>query len=125
MNLSLLWTISGAAFTLIPAYSLGRVILRKRPSPPEIVLGTGAAILSVCVFLLILVNLAHWGAFLALGAAVVAAGWRFGGSVAEDPIRVPRPVWIVFGAYGLWYLVNALAPETLADGITYHMGLPR
>ena len=27
-------------------------------------------------------------------------------------------------AYGVWYLVNALAPETIADGITYHLGLP-
>src|ERR1035441_1806336 len=40
-------------------------------------------------------------------------------------MRMPPAGWVVFGAYGVWYLVNALAPETIADGITYHLGLPR
>jgi len=31
---------------------------------------------------------------------------------------------VPFLAYGVWYLVNALAPETWPDGITYHLGLP-
>ena len=42
----------------------------------------------------------------------------------HDSIRIPRAAWIIFAAYGVWYLVNALAPETIADGITYHLGLP-
>ena len=31
---------------------------------------------------------------------------------------------VIFGMYGLWYFVNALAPEIMPDGITYHLGLP-
>src|ERR1019366_1974623 len=125
----LLATLFGAAFTLATAYALGALLMRRRPAPPEILLAIGAAAESVLVFLLLLFHLAHWGVFLALGAAAILAAWRgaitrIGTSPAHDPIRIPRPAWIIFGAYGVWYLVNALAPETIADGITYHLGLP-
>jgi hypothetical protein len=121
---SLLSIFFGAAFTLATAYALGLILLRNRPVPPEIVLGIGGAAESLIVFLLLLANLAHWGVFLAVGAAAIFAAWRWRGLASWEPIRIPRPVWIVFGAYGIWYFVNALAPETLADGITYHLGLP-
>jgi hypothetical protein len=118
-------TLFGAAFTLATAYALGNVFLRHRPAPPEIRLALGAAVESTIVFLLLLCHLAHWGAFLALGIVSIVAGWRFGSAQANsEPIRIPRPAWIVFAAYGIWYLVNALAPEIFADGITYHLGLP-
>ena len=124
----LLSTLFGAALTLATAYALGALLLRRRPAPPEIVLAIGAAAESVLVFLLLLFHLAHWGAFLALGAAAMVAAWRFrgpgAGTSGAPPIRIPLAGWVIFGAYGVWYLVNALAPETLADGITYHLGLP-
>ncbi len=123
----LLSTLFGAAFTLVTAYALGALLMRKRPAPPEIVLGIGAAAESVLVFLLLLFHLAHWGAFLGIGAAAILGAWRFRGFAAatdRDPIRIPRAAWVVFVPYGVWYLVNALAPETIADGITYHLGLP-
>jgi hypothetical protein len=119
-------TLFGAAFTLAIAYALGSVLLRGRTAPFEIRLALGAAAESFLVFVLLLCHLASWGAFLALGAASLAAAWRFRGprTASADPIRIPRPAWIVFAAYGVWYLVNALAPETQADGYTYHLGLP-
>ena len=125
----LLATLFGAAFTLATAYALGALLMRRRRAPPEILLAIGAAAESVLVFLLLLFHLAHWGAFLALGAAAILAAWRgaitnSGAPPAHDPIRIPRPAWVIFAAYGVWYLVNALAPETIADGITYHLGLP-
>ena len=41
------------------------------------------------------------------------------------PAGWPRAAAIlIFGAYGLWYFINALAPEVVADGMTYHLGLP-
>ena len=122
----LLSTLFGAALTLATAYSLGALLMRRRPAPPEILLAIGAAAESVLVFLLLVFHLAHWGVFLGLGAAAILAAWRLRGTLpAQDAIRIPRAAWFVFLAYGVWYLVNALAPETIADGITYHLGLPR
>ncbi|MGD0771874.1 MAG: hypothetical protein ABSC05_03540, partial [Candidatus Solibacter sp.] len=120
----LLATLFGAAFTLATAYSLGALLMRRHPAPPEILLAIGAATESVIVFLLLLFHLAHWSVFLAIGAAALLAAWRFRTPAAHDPIRIPRAAWVVFLPYGVWYLVNALAPETTADGITYHLGLP-
>jgi len=119
----------GAALVLATAYGLGLALLRKTPAPPEIALALGAAAESFLVFLLLLVNAGRWYAFLAIGA-FAAVCWR---PFPRSPLReaVKRPLgkaWIVaaaiFGAYGLWYFTNALAPEILADGMTYHLGLP-
>ena len=120
----LLSTLFGATFTLVTAYALGVLLMRRRLAPAEILLAIGAAAESVLVFFLLLFHLAHWGAFLAIGAVAIFAAWRFRGTLAHDPIRIPRAAWVVFVPYGIWYLVNALAPESIADGITYHLGLP-
>src|ERR1035441_5659335 len=121
-------TLFGAAFTLAAAYALGLLAMRKHPAPPEITLGIGAAAESVLVFLLLLFHLAHWSVFLGIGVAAMVAAWRWRGSgagaYAPAPIRIPLAGWVIFGAYGVWYLVNVLAPESIADGITYHLGLP-
>ena len=124
----LLATLFGAAFTLATAYALGVLAMRKHPAPPEITLGIGAAAESVLVFVVLLFHLAHWGVFLGIGGAAIVAAWRWRGLGAgagePAPIRIPLAGWAIFGAYGVWYLVNALAPESIADGITYHLGLP-
>jgi hypothetical protein len=121
-------TLFGAALTLATAYALGVLAMRRRPAPPEITLGIGAAAESVLVFLLLLCHLAHWGVFLGIGGAAMVAAWRWRGQGADAsgpaPIRIPLAGWVIFGMYGAWYLVNALAPESIADGITYHLGLP-
>src|SRR4051812_23752475 len=108
MDASLLWTLAGAAFTLSTAYSLGALLMRKRPAPPEILLGIGGAALSFCVFVLLLLHWAYWSAFLAIGAVASPLAWRYRGPATGDPVHIPRPLWIIFGAYGVWYLVNAL-----------------
>src|SRR4029077_8009445 len=115
--MALLSTLFGAAFTLATAYSLGAILMRKHPAPPEILLATGAAAESMLVFVLLICHLAHWGAFLALGVTAIVAAWRFHGKAVSDSISIPRAAWIIFAAYGVWYLVNAMAPETIADGI--------
>lgn len=125
MSMALLWTLAGATLTLATAYALGVLLMRKHSAPPEIQLGIGAAALSVLIFLLLLFHVAHWGAFMTIGAAAILGAWRFHGAPpARDNIRIPLAGWAIFAAYGTWYLVNALAPETVADGITYHLGLP-
>jgi len=87
-------TLFGAIFTLATAYALGALLMRKRAAPPEIVLGIGAATESVLVFLLLLCHLAHWGAFLALGAAAILAALRFRGAAPRRtiPFAYPSPV---------------------------------
>jgi hypothetical protein len=125
---TLLGIFFGAAFTLISAYALGGVLLRRTPAPPEISLGVGAALLSFLIFVALLLNLGYWYVFLAMGLpAIVCLKCPRRASVAEPvmPQGWPRAAAIlIFGAYGLWYFVNALAPEVVADGVTYHLGLP-
>ena len=128
--LALLSIFFGAGFTLATAYALGTVILRKMPMPPEIALGLGAVAESFLVFLCLLLKIGHWAVFLALGVAVgIAARVGFRRTGIYDQVKPHRDrLWIVagavFAAYGVWYFVNALAPETMPDGITYHLGLP-
>jgi 4-amino-4-deoxy-L-arabinose transferase-like glycosyltransferase len=129
MPTALVSILFGAALVLATAYGLGLAVLRKTPAPPEIALALGAAAESLLVFLLLLVNAGRWYAFLAIGA-LAAICWRL---FPHSPLReaIKRPLgkaWIVaaaiFGAYGVWYFTNALAPEIQADGMTYHLGLP-
>ena len=110
------------------------MLMRKRSVPPKIVLGIGAAVLSVCVFFTVLFHGASRGRFLAIFFVFVPGAWWSRSIRAPDVsegLRNPsltfgaRYGWPIFVAYGIWYLVNALAPETIADGITYHLGLPR
>jgi hypothetical protein len=125
---TLLGIFFGAAFTLLTAYALGAILLRRTPAPPEIALGVGAALLSFLIFVALLLNLGYWYVFLAVGLpAMVGLRWTPRASPVEPamPAGWPRAAAIlIFGAYGLWYFINALAPEVVADGMTYHLGLP-
>ena len=125
---TLLGVFFGAAFTLLSAYALGAILLRRTPAPPEIALGVGAVVLSFLIFVALLLNLGYWYVFLAVGApAIVGLRWPRRNSPAEPVMPKGWPLAaaaLIFGAYGLWYLVNALAPEVVADGMTYHLGLP-
>jgi hypothetical protein len=123
--LTVLSSLSGAALVLITAFALGLIVLRRRTAPFEIALALGAVIESLLVFLLLLANAAHWGVFLALAGVAIAAAWRQGWRRADPLKSIPTAGFIIFAAYGVWYLVNALAPETTPDGITYHLGLAR
>ncbi|HWB85602.1 MAG TPA: glycosyltransferase family 39 protein [Bryobacteraceae bacterium] len=118
----------GALFTLAAAYACGIILLRNVPVPPEITLAAGAAALSFVIFLLLLIHTAVWPVFLAVGcAAIVALKWLHRMPIHDAAVKpLGRARWVavaVFSAYGVWYFVNALAPETQADGITYHLGL--
>jgi hypothetical protein len=121
--LILLSILFGAAFTLAAAYFLGRIVLHGMPAPPEIALAAGAVVESLLVFLTLELGLGRWPVFLALGLLAIAAGWRFAAKSLDAAI-MPRAAAALFAAYGLFYLVNAMAPEVLADGMTYHLGLP-
>ena len=111
----------GAAATVLSAYGLGAAALRKLAPPPEIALAAGSAILSVLIFLVVLMGAAGWPAFLVLGA--IASVLAVKARRPRESLPLPRGL-LVLAPFAVWYFVNALAPETLPDGIGYHLGLP-
>lgn len=114
-------SLAGAALALFTAFALGVLALRRRTAPFEIALALGAVLESLIVFLLLLGNVAHWGLFVGLSAAAAVAAYRMGWRRAE----ATSWAFAILAPYGLWYLVNALAPEITPDGVTYHLGLTR
>ncbi len=122
-DLTLLSILFGAAFTLAAAYAFGLLALRRLAAPPEIAMAVGAAIESTLIFLALVLHAGYWPVYLVLGLLAIGAAWWFRGKPL-DPVTLPRAAAVLFALYGLFYLVNAMAPETVADGMTYHLGLP-
>lgn len=120
---AILSIVFGGAFTLAAAWALGALLLRRLAAPQEVRLAIGAVALSTAIFLLLLAGAFDWRIVLGAGAAALAAGWRMRRAAAPDGVHAPRLAAAVLGVYGVYALVNALAPETVADGVTYHLGL--
>ncbi len=119
----------GGGFALLACYSLGRLFLWRIRAPKVMALPVGAAILSLCVYSLLLLGVADRGPFLVLGiAALVPLLWRDKRpSLAQhrEPLD-PVTRWLliaVFTAYGALYTVHTLAPEIQPDALYYHLGL--
>jgi 4-amino-4-deoxy-L-arabinose transferase-like glycosyltransferase len=118
----------GALFVLATTYALGVIFLWKTPAPPEIALALGLAVESFLVFLLLLAGAAFPPAFLAIGAAACISMIWIRSKPLPETAAAPLgntggiAAAIILGAYGAWYFVNALAPETSPDGVTYHLG---
>ena len=111
----------GAAVTLFSAYALGAFAMRKLAAPAEIALAVGAAILSVLIFCTVLAGLAGWPSFLVLAAGAGLATCKARSRCPPLPLHLGL---LILAPFAVWYFVNALAPETLPDGIGYHLGLP-
>ena len=121
----------GALFTAAVCWSLGRLLFRRlgiglRNPEHDLLAGlTGAAILSVAVFLLCTVKLARAPVFAALGLTGLITG-RLPQRHPPFPSlpRFWRWLFIApFAFYAVLYLSNSLAPEFSPDGSTYHLGL--
>ena len=127
--MTLLSILFGAALTLAAAYAWGALLLRRVAAPPEIALAVGAAAESLLIFLLLALHVGYWPVFLALGLAPLAALPFIGRTGLPDAAVEPLGRYgriaaaAIFAAYGVWYLVNAMAPEISPDGIAYHLGL--
>lgn len=86
----------------------------------------GSACFSQMIFVLASIHLARRSVFILLAllvAAVTVASGRMPGEVS--PASLPRR-WrtfsaILFGLFGVVYLVNAMAPERSPDGAAYHL----
>jgi hypothetical protein len=125
----LLRILFGAAFTVAASCSLGRVCLWRIRAPRIMSLPVGAAVLSLCVFLLMLIEAANEISFLALGVCALLPLLLRDKRPRPEEKREPLDrvtVWLlipILSAYGILYLVHALAPELQPDALYYHLGL--
>jgi 4-amino-4-deoxy-L-arabinose transferase-like glycosyltransferase len=119
----LLGILFGGVFTLASAWALGSVAARRLPLPHPLRLALGGVILSTVVYALLLAGVFHWGVVLAIGGLALAGTLVVARTDMPGKEDLPRAVMVVLAIYGVFYFVNALAPETVADGITYHLGL--
>jgi hypothetical protein len=84
--------------------------------------GTGAAVVSSLIFAMCALHLISTASLV-----IVALGLAVSSFAVVRPVwAMPRVTWwwIPFAVFGVWYFVNALAPETSADGIFYHLAFP-
>ncbi len=126
------YIIFGAVFTVAVSWSLGNVFLRAwrlklyRQEEHLFAFMTGAALLSLIVFLCCTLGIARKGVFLWIGIAALPWGWRKRSTAAK--LAPLGRTWLIFlGAiftiYAVLYIFNAMAPEYSPDGSTYHLGL--
>ena len=122
----------GALFTAATATSIGLLMLRRAApalSTAErlpLAFVTGSAVLSLLVFVLLTLRAGYAAVFLAIGAVIIALAYRRG-VWRREPKSEPLPRylrWVFGAAFGVFtalYVVNAMAPEMSADGMTYHL----
>jgi hypothetical protein len=119
----------GGGFTILACYSLGRLFLWRIPAPRVMALPVGAAILSLCIYVLLLLGAADRTVLLAIGiCALLPLLWRDKRPAPAQPHEPLDPItrWLligVFTAYGVLYAVHTLAPEIQPDALYYHLGL--
>ena len=125
----LLRVLFGGAFTIAASYSLGRVCLWRMRAPRIMALPVGAAILSLCVFFLMLREAANEASFLVLGICALLPLLLRNRRPRPEEKREPFDritLWLlipILSAYGILYLVHTLAPELQPDALYYHLGL--
>ena len=131
----------GAGLTLGCSLLVGRLILGRLKGVAETLtrregllfsFAIGAAALSNWVFLLCAAGFVYDAVLWGTALLILLAWWRgrrtLGRFVKEFPPEQGDRYWllllgVVAAFYGYFYLPNALAPETSADGYTYHLGL--
>jgi hypothetical protein len=146
----LLSILFGSALTVVTAWALGAILIRKlslvfyRTEERLFSFLLGSACLSGIVFALASVKLARKGVFLALGVLAIGYAvylkykvYKVGRtpSSVRDPLVAPSvakfpplpPIWkclfaLIFTGFTVLYFFNALAPEMSPDGMTYHLG---
>lgn len=112
--------LGGAALTLAACLGTGRAAWRRAPHW-TLQLAAGAALLGTALFVLLALRWAHPAVIVPLCAAA-AAGLL---PAARKPAKPDVPLWLLLpvAAYGLYYLVHAVAPEIQPDAAGYHLGL--
>mgnify|MGYP005838351571 CR=1 FL=1 len=111
--------LGGAGLTLAACLGLGRAAWRRAPHW-SLQLASGSALLATLLFLLLVLRWAHPAVIAPLCLAASVPLWR-----GLKPPKPGVPVWLLAPAvaYGLYYLIHALAPEIQPDAAGYHLGL--
>ncbi len=129
------YILAGALFTVAVMMALGGLIVRGlglrlyRQEDRFFSFVTGAAALSLLVFVLASVHAARKGVFVGLGFAILAFAarsrlWRPAGEALPGLTRGWRILfWPLFLVFAYVYFINAMAPENSPDGSAYHLGL--
>jgi hypothetical protein len=124
----------GAAFTVAVSVALGVLLVARlrltlyRGEATLIEFAAGAGCLSFVTAILCVLQVARKGVFLWGGLAVIAlAVWRARGKPRRRSLPAVSLTWmalfyVVFGAFFIYYFINALAPEISPDGSGYHLG---
>ena len=114
------------------SYCLGMILLRRlnlkleRTEYSALAFVVGSACFSEVIFVLCSIGLARKEVFVALGllagmAVIVTRGNTTRVSFEGLPTRWRWLFGVLFAAFGIVYLVNALAPEMSPDGSAYHL----
>jgi uncharacterized membrane protein YhaH (DUF805 family) len=106
----------GAALTLATAYALGVALFRKFPAILQCALG--ATVQSTLIYFLFLFNQGQY--LYILFAAIPVLFFLRPKNKVEQAVS---PAILLFSVYGIYYLIQALAPEIQPDAISYHLGL--
>jgi hypothetical protein len=127
--------LSGAAFTVAVMTALGKLLLQVlglrfyRQEERLFAFASGAACLSLIVFVLASLHLARMEVFLAAGLGIL--GLAFACPARRAPGEALPPIergWrvffgILFAIFTFVYFINAMAPEISPDGSSYHLGI--
>jgi len=118
--------ILGAAVTLAIAYAIGVQLFGKVPLPPLIRFALGATVESLLVYLFFLDRMGSVLPILAIFIPIIF--FKRPAPFSEPAVRPLDRLtrWILFplfAIFGVYYLVQALAPEIQPDAISYHLGL--
>ena len=118
--MTVLLILTGALLTVASCMAAGRFVFRSvgLPPQPSIQFTTGAALLSSLIFAFCMLHVVSTLTLVALAAGVLLMG--------RGRLNLPRVNlwWIPFAVFGVFYLINAMAPEISADGAFYHLAFP-
>jgi hypothetical protein len=123
----------GAAFTVMTAWSAGRLLLVRlrleltRLESNLLSFLLGGVILSLLMFALCVAHVVYKPVLLALGAVLMAFALRSRIELAPSKAIAwahwQLALWILgFAAFGVYGFVHASAPENSPDGMAYHLG---
>lgn len=126
----------GAGFTVLCAWALGRMALKRArmglavEERHVLAFVCGAPLLSLLMTGLCAAGIVYDGVLLAAGGLILVAAWKDGAFRKEEGERLaPLPrLWrwlfgTVFAVYAGVALAAAMAPEISPDGSGYHLGI--
>jgi hypothetical protein len=112
----------GAALTVAACVGFGGAALGPAVRDPGIRFVTGAALLSLLVFVLCWLHCAYPAVFLSAGVAGAIWTWRTRAEFQKLELQIPQRVLTLFFAlFLILYFFSAMAPETSPDGAGYHL----